>query len=158
LHTSAGDLPIPSSVGYLQRVNVGPLKVSVGKSNIDITGRLNAQGVGTFGENLNLTLAPGSGVTPPSTLVLETSSLPEGVVGLAYSQTLAATGGTAPYTWSVTKGTLPPGLKLQSGSGVISGTLTTAGSSTFTVQVKDSGKQSATAAFTLEVGASTASH
>jgi hypothetical protein len=158
LHTSAGDLPIPSSLGYLQRVNVGPLKVSVGKSNIDITGRLNAQGVGTFGENLNLTLVPGSGVTPPSTLVLETSNLPEGVVGLAYSQALAATGGTAPYTWSVTKGTLPPGLKLQSSSGVISGTLTTAGSSTFTVQVKDSGKQSATGIFTIEVGASMPSH
>jgi hypothetical protein len=154
LHTSAGDLPIPSSLGYLQRVNLGPLKISVGKTSIDITGRLNAQGVGTFGENLNLTLVPGSGVTPPSTLVLETSSLPEGVVGLAYSQTLSAIGGTSPYTWSVTKGTLPAGLKLQSSSGVISGTFTTAGSFTFTVQVKDSGKQSATAALTIEVTAS----
>jgi hypothetical protein len=154
LHTSLGDLPIPSALAYLQRVNLGPLKVSVGKTSIDITGRLNAQGVGTFGENLNLTLVPGSGVTPPSNLVLETSSLPEGIVGLAYSQTLAAIGGTSPYTWSVTKGTLPAGLKLQSSSGVISGTLTTAGSSTFTVQVKDSGKQSATAALTIEVAAS----
>jgi uncharacterized protein (TIGR03437 family) len=154
LHTSAGDLPIQSTLPYLQRVSVGPLKVSVGQSNINITGRLNAQGVGTFGETLNLTLVSGPGVAPPPALALSTSSLPNGVVELAYSQPLAASGGTAPYSWSLSKGTLPPGLQIQSSSGIISGTLTTVGTFTFTVELNDSGSQSATHEFTINVGGS----
>src|SRR5205823_7815501 len=59
-------------------------------------------------------------------------------VGTAYSQTLAATGGTPPYAWSVISGSLPAGLTLNATSGAISGTPTTAGTSNFTVQVIDS--------------------
>ena len=61
----------------------------------------------------------------------------EGRVGTAYSQTLAATGGVTPYSWSLYSGSLPGGLSLSSG-GVISGTPTTARTSNFTVQVADS--------------------
>jgi hypothetical protein len=67
---------------------------------------------------------------------ITTPSLPDGWVGHMYSQPLAASGGTTPYTWSITSGSLPAGLSLN--SGVISGTPTAAGSSTFTVQVTDS--------------------
>lgn len=59
-----------------------------------------------------------------------------GTVGEAYSYTYTATGGTAPYTYAVVSGTLPPGLTLSS-AGVLSGTLTTAGSFSFGVQVTD---------------------
>ncbi len=71
-----------------------------------------------------------------STLAVTTANLPQGTVGTSYSQQLAATGGTTPYTWSVPTGTLPDGLLLST-SGLLSGTPTTAGSFTFTVQVED---------------------
>jgi hypothetical protein len=94
-----------------------------------------------------LTLTP-----PPSTLVpvISTASLANGVVGSAYSQSLAATGGTTPYTWGVASGTLPAGLSL-SAAGVISGTPTAAGSSVFTVRVTDSGAPAATATQALSL-------
>jgi hypothetical protein len=70
------------------------------------------------------------------TLGILTPSLPNGVVGVAYNQSLTAAGGTTPYTWKITGGTLPAGLAL-SANGVISGGPTTAGTSTFTVQATD---------------------
>jgi hypothetical protein len=74
-----------------------------------------------------------------SGLTINTSSLGDGVVGISYAQTLNLTGGTAPYSWSVSSGALPAGLSLSAG-GVISGIPTTAGGSpfVFTVQVTDS--------------------
>jgi len=79
--------------------------------------------------------------TNPATLMITvgitTTSLPNGVAGAAYSQTLSAAGGTTPYTWSLTSGTLPAGLTLNASTGVISGTPTAAGTANFTVQVTD---------------------
>ena len=81
-------------------------------------------------------------VEPASSLVISPASLPQPIVGVAYSQTLATTGGTAPYTYSLGGGILPPGLSLSS-SGVISGTSTASGSHTFTVNVADSASPTA---------------
>ena len=61
----------------------------------------------------------------PRALVVTTASLPGGQVGTAYTTNLGASGGTAPYTWSLSSGTLPAGLTLST-SGAISGTPTTA--------------------------------
>ena len=69
--------------------------------------------------------------------MVSTPSLPNGTQNIAYSATLTASGGTMPYSWSVTAGTLPTGLALASGTGVISGTPTGTGTSNFTVQVTD---------------------
>ncbi|MHC4714185.1 MAG: putative Ig domain-containing protein, partial [Planctomycetota bacterium] len=74
----------------------------------------------------------------PEDLVITTSSLPNGTEGVAYSETLAATGGITPYTWAVISGSLPAGLSLNSGTGEISGTPTSSGTSNFTVEVTDS--------------------
>jgi hypothetical protein len=76
-------------------------------------------------------------VPPPS---ISTTSLPAGTVGTAYSATLAVTGGVQPYTWSVTTGALPDGLKLDGSTGAITGTPTIIDTNppSFTVQVTDS--------------------
>ncbi len=68
---------------------------------------------------------------------ITTTTLPAGEVGAAYSQNLAASGGTAPYVWSLVSGSLPDSLSLGS-DGVISGTPTVAGAFTFTVRATDS--------------------
>jgi Putative Ig domain len=88
-------------------------------------------------------------INPP--LVVATPSLPDGRIGTAYSQTLTATGGTAPYGWLVTAGSLPAGLSLGPLTGLISGTPTTEGSSTFTVTVTDTALATATGSFTINV-------
>lgn len=86
-----------------------------------------------------------------SPLEITTSSLPDGVVGQAYSATLTATGGREPYTWSF-YGNWPDGLGLESTTGEISGTPSTAGSYTFTVEVKDhSATRIATRKFTINI-------
>lgn len=80
----------------------------------------------------------GGGSNPPANpLSISTTSLQQGQTAVAYNATLSATGGTAPYTWTLKSGTLPAGLSLSTG-GTISGTPTTAGAASITVQVSDS--------------------
>jgi hypothetical protein len=66
-----------------------------------------------------------------------TSSLAGGKVGKSYSETLAVSGGVAPYTWAVSSGSLPNGLTLNAATGVISGTPAKAGTYSFSVRVTD---------------------
>ncbi|HVA01334.1 MAG TPA: Ig domain-containing protein, partial [Terriglobia bacterium] len=73
---------------------------------------------------------------PP--LTITTTSVPNDLVGTAYNASVAAAGGASPYTWSVTVGSLPAGLNLNTSTGAITGTPTAAGTSNFTVQVTDS--------------------
>jgi len=78
----------------------------------------------------------------PASLSINTTSLPGGTVGTAYNQTLSASGGTLPYTWSLKTGTLPGGLALSAG-GLVSGAPTSGGTANFTVQVKDNASPTA---------------
>ena len=70
--------------------------------------------------------------------LITTTSLPNGKVGTAYSQTLQTAGTTPPQTWSISAGALPDGLILAPGTGIISGSPTATGTFTFTVKVVDS--------------------
>ena len=88
------------------------------------------------GNSIRINIVNGQVINSP--LTITTSSLPAWTAGVAYSQTLAAAGGTSPYTWSIASGPLPAGLSLSS-SGTISGTPTTAGGPTSVIfRVTDS--------------------
>ena len=99
-------------------------------------------GAGSDSRQFTLTVVAALGIT--------TTSLPSGTSGTAYSQVLDATGGSAPYAWSVTGGSLPAALTLGS-TGVVSGTPTTAGDYSFTVQVADGGSRTATRALSISI-------
>jgi len=95
----------------------------------------------------------GSSSPPPPPLSITTTSLTGGTVGVAYSATLAATGGSGSgYTWSVSAGALPEGLNLAS-SGVISGTPTAPATFDFTAEVTDSSEASATMSLSVVIAA-----
>ena len=102
----------------------------------------------TLGGNGRVTVT----FTPP--LQVTTSSLPAATGGVPYSATLTAHGGVKPYTWSVTSGSLPPGMTLDSFTGVISGTSDVTGTYQFMVTVKDSEYPRMTASAVLSIAVS----
>ncbi len=89
-------------------------------------------------------------ITVGSSLSISTTSLPTATAGVPYSQTFAATGGIAPYTWSLGGGTLPFNLTLVSATGNLSGNILQQGSASFTVRVTDSRGSQAERLFTLQ--------
>ena len=92
----------------------------------------------------------GRRVTPPS---ITTTSLPDGADGSPYAVTPDVSGGTGPYTWSVSSGTLPTGLSLNPATGAINGTVSSgATSETFTVTMTDADGHTTSQVFTLIVG------
>lgn len=74
----------------------------------------------------------------PNPLTIATTSVPDGEVDKAYSMSLQAQGGVAPYVWSVSSGNLPVGLSLNTQTGAITGTPTETGTFTLTIQLADS--------------------
>src|SRR5207245_1270004 len=91
-------------------------------------------------------------VTTGSNLAVNPTSLPNGTVGMAYSQTIVASGGTSPYTYATTSGSLPAGLSLTGSTGVLSGTPTTAATSNFTITATDSASRTGNRAYSLAIG------
>jgi hypothetical protein len=86
----------------------------------------------------------------PNQLTITTASLATGVVGVPYSQTLNATGGTPPYIWTITSGRLPAGLSLNAATGQITGIPTfSPASSIVTLKVTDSSVPAQTASVIL---------
>jgi len=89
--------------------------------------------------------------TPPppcAVITLSPPTLPNGTVGVAYSQTIVGNGGTTPYTFAVTAGSLPAGLTLAP-TGVLSGTPTAAGSSPVTIRGTDANGCSGSVVYTI---------
>ena len=115
-------------------------------------------GLSLFAVSCGSGSSSGSVGTTPTTLILSCSLPSTAQVGVAYSGSCSATGGTAPVTYSIGSGTLPSGLTLNSSTGAISGAPTTVGNSSFSVKATDSGSPAQTATLstpsTIEVIAS----
>ena len=92
-------------------------------------------------------------LTVAGALTITSTALPGGATLAPYAQTLNAGGGTAPYTWSVTSGSLPDGLTLEAPTGVLAGTPTSIGNFTFTVTATDANGVTAQKQFTVAISA-----
>ena len=138
---TSGTLPAGLTLSSDGTIIGTPTTAATGKS---ITFQVKDANNKTASKSLSLTVnaAP---------LSISTSTLADGYLGVTYSQTMAATGGKTPYSWSVTGGALPAGLTLKASSGVISGKPTAYGSSTFTVQVKDANNKTANKSLSITV-------
>jgi hypothetical protein len=113
-----------------------------------IAGTPTTQGTSTFivqvvdaqasadSDTQQLSLAVHNPTIPPVNIT--TTSLPSAKRSKAYSQTIQATGGVVPYSWSIVSGSLPPGLSLNASTGAVTGKATTIGLYSFTVRAVDS--------------------
>ncbi|CAN5301770.1 hypothetical protein BH09ACT13_BH09ACT13_05900 [soil metagenome] len=102
----------------------------------------------TNGKALSCTLGP---PPPPPAPTITTTALDDSTLTQSYSETLAASGDTPPYAWSVSAGSLPSGLSLDPASGALTGTPGAAGSYSFTARVLDSQSQSDTQLLSIAV-------
>lgn len=136
----SGNYALPTATG-----------VSAGTASITCTD-------GNISGSATLTVTTAPAITAPNPINCSNPCpLTQGTQSTAYSFKLAATGGTAPYTWNISVGSLPTGLSLSSsgcGSNVncnIQGTPSGIGTTNFTVRVLDAGSNSATLAVSLTV-------
>ncbi|WP_309919932.1 putative Ig domain-containing protein [Xanthomonas sp. 1678] len=146
---SAGALPAGVTVNSATGALSGTPTVA-GNFNFSLTATDSTTGsAGQASQSYSLSIvSPTLSIAPPT--------LPTGTAGSAYSQTLSASGGTAPYSYAVSAGALPTGLSLAAG-GALAGTPTVAGSFAFTVTVTDAGSFTAAQAYTLSIAAPTLS-
>jgi hypothetical protein len=140
---SATGLPSGLSVNAATGTITGTPDLA-GAYTVALTATDSSGSTGTAGFAWTITRAAG--------LFVATISLAPGEARTAYSQTLAASGGAAPYSWSVTTGSLPGGLSLKAVTGTISGRLAPgAKTTTFAVTVTDSSGQTASRSYTITV-------
>jgi hypothetical protein len=128
---------------------------STSVATINSAGLATASNAGstTISATLGAVTASATLTVQETPLTITTTSLPVGDPHEAYTATLAASGALTPYTWSIASGTLPTGLSLASGTGVISGTPLATGTFNFTARVTAANGQSVTKP--LSIGIST---
>ncbi len=89
-------------------------------------------------------------VTGCPQITLAPATLPNDTIGIAYSQSVTASGGTGPYTYAISAGALPPGITLSAG-GALSGAPTLTGSYSFTVRATDANLCQGTRAYSVQI-------
>jgi hypothetical protein len=122
---------------------------TIGTYTISVcTGHLNRKAAGRLARNARKHLViGGSGSSSTTPINITTVALPNVVYGASYTVQMAASGGTAPYTWSVLAGSFPAGISMSS-AGLISGSSTAAaGSYSVTLRCSDTSSQSTTKQF-----------
>ncbi|RPJ53233.1 MAG: IPTL-CTERM sorting domain-containing protein [Acidobacteria bacterium] len=118
----------------------------------NVSGRVLARNGAVTLDTNNVTVCPPAPIICPI-ITLSPTTLPDGVTGTPYSATVTATGGAAPYTYAVSSGALPPVLLLDSGTGAITGTPTTAGTFIFTITATDANGCSGSQLYSIVIAA-----
>ena len=140
---STGSLPSGLSLNPTTGVISGAVGSSAVSSTFSVT-MTDADGV-VASESLSLTVNVVPSITTTS---LNTATQTQ----TGYSQILSGTGGTLPYSWTITTGSLPNGLSLNPTTGAITGSLSsTATTQTFTATLTDANGVTTTHSFTLTV-------
>jgi hypothetical protein len=135
-----------------------PTGLSLNTSTGAITGKPTATGKSTFTikvvDKSGATLSHAYAVTINAPLAITTTSLSNWTQNQAgYSQAVVTTGGTTPKIFSVSVGTLPTGLSVNTSTGAITGKPTTTGTSTFTIKVVDKSGATISHPFTIIINA-----
>ncbi|WDZ80284.1 putative Ig domain-containing protein (plasmid) [Ensifer adhaerens] len=114
-------------------------------------------------DSFTYTATNATGTSAPATVAVTVSAptfaftpaagaLIVGTVGTAYSQSISAANGMAPYRYALSTGALPAGLRLDASSGAITGTPTTEGTHGFTIEATDANGATGSVAYTLAIG------
>jgi hypothetical protein len=132
---AAGSTPLPFDLDPLTGVisGTGPVATGTFPFTLQVSDANSSPATDTRAFSILVNAAVAA--TPPT--VTATPLPPGGTVGVAYSHTFTATGGPAPYTWSVPVGTLPAGLVLNTTTGRVAGTPTAAATSNFTIRASN---------------------
>jgi hypothetical protein len=143
------------SAPFTSSITSGTLPAGLTLAGTTIAGTPTTVGTSTFTVNVCDSLSQcGSGsmsvTVQTGTLQITSTTCPSGTVGSTYNCTLAATGGTSPYTWTILSRLLPNGLTLSS-AGVISGNPSTAGATSSTIHVVDSASRTADATIIISI-------
>ncbi|MFJ3115250.1 putative Ig domain-containing protein [Pseudomonas protegens] len=161
-NSSANPIPLSLSGGAATSVAVASAAshgtATASGTSISYTPTAGFSGADSF----TYTATNASGTSSPATvtitvsapsLVLTPASLGAGTAGSPYGATLSATGGTVPYSYSITSGSLPAGLNLNTASGLISGTPTTSGSSNLVITATDANGATGSQAYSITIAA-----
>ncbi|WP_404339791.1 putative Ig domain-containing protein [Sphingomonas sp. MMS12-HWE2-04] len=144
---------LPGGLTLSPTGTLGGTPSSAGTFSFTVTATDSSTGSGPYAGTRAYSVTVG---TP--TIVVDTTSLPNATVAAAYSQTVTASGGTAPYSFAITAGALPAGVNLSTG-GTLSGTPSAGGTFNFTITATDSsggsGPYSGSRALSLTVTAPT---
>jgi len=138
---SAGSLPASLTLSSAGTISGTPTNTGTSNFTVRVTDAASLSDTQPLSITINAAQSP---------LKITTTSLPDGKMNQAYTATLAASGGTAPYTWSVTPA-LPAGLTLDPVTGMISGTPTAVSNMNLAVTVQDSNNQTATKQLSLRI-------
>ena len=141
-------LTVPAAATVLAGSSSATFSAVAGSVSTNQTATITA----TAGTSKSVAITVTAPPAPQPALAITSSSLPGGELQVPYSATLVATGGSAPYSWTVLSGQLPDGLSLTSSTGGILGTPTVANFFSVVIQVSDQAGATVSADFSINIG------
>ncbi|WP_371108270.1 putative Ig domain-containing protein [Rhizobium sp. RCC_161_2] len=140
---------LPTGLTFSSGGTLSGTPTASGTFNFTVTTTDSSTGTGPFTGTQTYSV-----VISAPTITVAPATLPAGTAGTAYSQTITASGGTGPYSYSLSSGALPVGVSFSS-AGVLSGTPTTSGTFNFTVVATDDNAFTGSRAYSVTIGAPT---